>query len=334
MESIKDFSFRKLISEVATKNHAWQPDEYRAEKEELFRAGFNIGGTYLPGHARIVDTQSGATRATLYDVLRAHSLAYRLGARRIDNLVGDVRLATESLLVDTQWVNETGTINPVTDPTWAGEVLPPFRLYSTVPVSEGLLKLNGPEFESYMFQAIMRSQAEALDNAFITGDGVTAPLGILNNADIQTDDLAPNGAALTLADILRAEEVATPNQYDAESLRYSYLMNAATKRALKQTPKAGGDNMIMAGNYLNGFPSAVSEHMPNDITLGTGSNLSALIYGNFHDVVVLNWGGFDLVVDRYTAARSGITRVHVSSFMNLKVLRPELFHITNGIITA
>ena len=330
-----NFSFRELIQRKKLTGETWQPAEYEAEKDAMIRSGINLGGSYIPANVRIVDSASGATRATLIERLRAHSMIYKLGARRLNNLIGNVRLATESLLVDTQWVNETGTINPVTDPTWTGEVIAPFRLYSTVPVSEGLLKLNGPEFEAYMFDAIMRSQAEALDNAFITGDGVTAPLGILNNTDIQTDDLGANGQALTLADILRAEEVATPNLYDAESLKYSYLMNAATKRTLKQTPKvANSDIMIMGGNALNGHNAAVSEHMPNDITLGTGTNLSALIYGNFHDVAVLSWGGFDLVVDRYTAARSGIVRVHVSSFMNLKVLRPELFHVTNGIITA
>lgn len=335
MKKIENFSFHEIINEKVNNSTTWQPEEFKAEKEQLMRSGIHVGGSYIGANARIVDSLSGAARATLYDVLRAHSLVFRLGARRIENCVSKVRLATETSFVDSQWVTETGTINPVSDPTWTNEELVPMRLYSTVPVSEAILKLNGPAFESYMYNAIMRSQAEALDNAFINGDGLTSPLGLLNNPDITQDDLGANGQALTLADVIKAEEIATPNFYDAEYLRYSYLMNAATKRKLKQTPKVvDGDTMIMASNFLNGHNAAISEHMPGNIALGTGTNLSALVFGNFHDVVCLHWGGFDIIVDRFTQALQGITRVHVSSFMNLKVVRPELFHVTNGIITA
>ena len=72
-------------------------------------------------------------------------------------------------------------------------------------------------------------------------------------------------------------------------------MNTETRRALKQTPKiAGGEYMVMGGNRLNGYPAAVSQHMPNNIVLGNGNGLSALIYGNFYDIVILTWDAMDI----------------------------------------
>jgi HK97 family phage major capsid protein len=335
MEKENAFSFREIIENHKHKR-GYDIPEFRQQKEEFSqgRVGM-IHGTYVPINSRIVDIATSQTaRATMFERLRAHSLAFSLGVRNISGLVADVTLSTETLMANSQWPGEIGAVIPQIDPTWNNERIAPMRLYTSIPISAGIMAINGPAFEEYMADLIMRSQAEALDNAIINGDGITSPLGILNDPVIQVDNLGVDGQAITLDDVLEAEEIACPNHYDAEVLRYSYLMNRDTRKALKQTPKVlAGENMIMAGNYLNGYPAAVSGHMPNNLALGAGANLSALIFGNFYDIVVLTWGAFDILVDHYSAARNGIIWFHCSSFMNVKILKPENFHITNGIVT-
>jgi HK97 family phage major capsid protein len=329
------FSFREIIEK--SKQRGYTLPEFREHSKE-FEAGRGkagmITGTFLPMEARIVDTTSGTARATLFERLRAHSLAFSLGVRNIGGLVADVRLSTETLLANSQWVTENGAVAPLVDPAWAGEVIAPMRLYTSIPISHSVLAMHGTAFEEYMADLVMRSQAEALDNALLNGDGVLAPLGIRNDPAVQTDNLGADGRAITLDDVLEAEEIACPNHYDSEVLRYSYLMNADTRKALKQTPKiVGGEYMLMGTNSLNGYNAAVSGHMPNNIALGAGANLSALVFGNFYDIVVLTWGGFDVLVDHYSASRNGVIWFHCSSFMNIKILKPENFHVTNGIVT-
>ena len=330
-----EFSFRELIEK--SKQRGYRLPEFKELKENFEAGRGSVGmvtGSYLPMNSRVVDiATSGTARATMYERLKAHSLAFSLGVKSMDGLAADVNLSTETLMANSQWVTETGGVVPQIDPAWNGERIGPMRLYTSIPVAHSLLKVNGQAFEEYMADLIMRSQAEALDNALINGDGITAPLGILNDPAVQVDNLGADGRAITLDDILEAEEIACPNHFDSEVMRYAYLMNAETRKALKQTPKiAGGEYMLMAGNSLNGYPAAVSEHMPNDIVLGQGANLSALVYGNFADILIMNWGGLDILVDHYTAARNGTIWMHCSSFVNIKILRPGHFHISNGIL--
>jgi HK97 family phage major capsid protein len=334
MKTPVNFSLREIIESAKRGRHHQYAEA--AELEEQLRRNINFGsGTFLPLNARQVDSTSGVASATLIEEIRAHSMLFRLGARSMTGVVNNPRLATETNLVQTDWVPETGQLGAPVLPTWAGEDIVPFRLHSATPLTERLFRLNGQQFEEYVFRLIMRSQAEVIDNTFIVGNGITAPLGLLNNPDIVIDDLAPDGRALTLADVLRLEGIAAQNYYESPELRYAYLMNADTKEALKQAPKvAQGDNMIMAGNSLNGHPAAVSEHMPSNLTLGTGTDLSALVFGNFRDVLALFWGGFNFVVDPYTASNTATTWIHCTSFLNFKIMKPENFAVVSGIVTV
>jgi HK97 family phage major capsid protein len=330
-----EFSFREII-EGHKHKRGFEIPKFRELKEEFGqgRSQCTITGTFVPMDSRIVDIATGqVARATLFERLRAHSLAFSLGARSINGLVSDVLLSSETTMANSQWPGETGAVIPQIDPTWNADRIAPMRLYTSIPVASSIMAMHGPAFETYMADLIARSQAEALDNAIINGNGITSPLGILNDPAIQVDNLGANGRAITLDDVLDAEEIACPNHYDSEVLKYAYLMNAETRKALKQTPKiVGGENMIMAGSSLNGHPAAVSAHMPNNLVLGNGVNLSALIFGNFYDIAVLTWGAFDILVDHYSAARNGVIWIHCSSFVNVKILKPENFNVKNGIV--
>ena len=333
MENL-EFSFRELIEKSTVRGY--EIPEFKELKKE-FETGRRgktfITGSFLPLHSRVVDTTSGAASATMHERIKANSLAFNLGAKSVSGLTADVLLSTETLLPNSQWVTEVGAVIPQVDPTFNGERIAPMRLYASVPISQSLMATNGTAFEEFVADAISRSQSEALDRAILTGDGITSPLGLLNDPAIQVDNLGADGRALTLADILEAEETACPNHVNSEAMRFAYLMNAQTRKALKQTPKvAGGDNMIMASNFLNGYPAAVSQHIPGNIALGAGANLSALIYGNFNDILIMYWGGLDILVDHYSSARTSTIWLHCSSFMNVKILQPGNFNVINGIV--
>jgi len=50
--------------------------------------------------------------------------------------------------------------------------------------------------------------------------------------------------------------------------------------------------------------------VPSNLTKGTNSGVcSAIIFGNFSDLVIGMWGGLDLMVDPYTGSSAGTVRV-------------------------
>ena len=53
----------------------------------------------------------------------------------------------------------------------------------------------------------------------------------------------------------------------------------------------------------------VSNNVPSNLTKGTGSNLSAVIYGNFADLLIGLYGTLEIIVDPYTDFAKGTTGV-------------------------
>jgi len=93
-----------------------------------------------------------------------------------------------------------------------------------------------------------------------------------------------------------------------------YLINAVTKGKLKTTKHEAGDlGYLMAmDNTINGYNVGVSNLVPGDITKGTGTNLSAALFGDWSQLVIGQWGFVDIVLDKSTADK-GYYRMIVST---------------------
>jgi HK97 family phage major capsid protein len=86
---------------------------------------------------------------------------------------------------------------------------------------------------------------------------------------------------------------------------------------------------------LNGYNIVFSNNVPSTLAKGgSGNVLSALIFGNFNDLVIGQWGGIEVLVDPYTQARTGTTRYIINSFHDVAVLRAQSFAAIVDIVTA
>jgi hypothetical protein len=71
------------------------------------------------------------------------------------------------------------------------------------------------------------------------------------------------------------------------------------------------------------------------LTKGTASGVcSALIYGNFNDLKIGQWGGLDILVDEYTQATAGTVRVVANGYFDVLALRPQSFAAIKDITTV
>ena len=88
---------------------------------------------------------------------------------------------------------------------------------------------------------------------------------------------------------------------------------------------------------LNGYKAEWTSNVPSDLTKGSGSsavsNLSAMIFGNFEDLYIGQWGGIDLVVDPYTLATSGEIRFVLNAYNDVLVAEPKSFAVIKDITT-
>ncbi len=58
---------------------------------------------------------------------------------------------------------------------------------------------------------------------------------------------------------------------------------------------------------------------------GTGTNLSAIVYGNFSDLLIGLYGTLGILVDSYTDFAKGTTGIRALQSIDIAVRHPESF---------
>jgi hypothetical protein len=78
-------------------------------------------------------------------------------------------------------------------------------------------------------------------------------------------------------------------------------------------------------------PLLCSQSVPNNLTKGTGTGLSALIYGVWNQLIFGYWSGVDILVDPYTGSSSGTIRIVALMDLDIQVRHNEAFSVMNDI---
>jgi hypothetical protein len=74
----------------------------------------------------------------------------------------------------------------------------------------------------------------------------------------------------------------------------------------------------------------VTNSIPRNVTHGTGTGLSVLIFGAFDSVALGLWGqGFELVVDPYRLKKQGMIELTSYLFGDVAVRQPAAFVVAN-----
>ena len=114
------------------------------------------------------------------------------------------------------------------------------------------------------------------------------------------------------------------------------LGKAAT--TLKSTADTSSSFIIESPGVgtLAGYPLQVSENVPSNGTKSTGTNLSALIFGNWNDLLIGYWSAFDLLVNPYdsTAYPKGNLLLRGMLTADIAIRQPKSFAKISDIVTA
>jgi HK97 family phage major capsid protein len=107
----------------------------------------------------------------------------------------------------------------------------------------------------------------------------------------------------------------------------AYITNAKGRGMAKTTlvTTTYGDRMVMnPDGTINGYPVYVSNGVPKltDFSTTTGTGF---IFGNWADLIIGQWGGYDILVDPYTQAHLGEVRILVNCYFDAAVARTSSF---------
>ena len=154
-----------------------------------------------------------------------------------------------------------------------------------------------PDIEQLIRADFVALLADAIDTAAINGSGSSSqPLGILNTSGIGSAAGGTNGLAPTLDHLLDLKkEVAVDN---ADVATCGYLTNAKVESVLAKAKDSQDQYLLspygaaLGRSQIAGRRLEVSNNVPLNLTKGSGTNLSAVIYGNFADLLIGMFGMF------------------------------------------
>ena len=309
--------------------------EYEASEAAKKRYGRNSDGLVIPtdvlNHAskRALNvgtaTAGGNTVATdllgasFIDLLRNASVLSQTGATYLNGLQGDVAIPRQSGAATAYWLSEVAAVTDSAQ-TVDQVTMTPKGLSAQTTFSKQLLAQSSIDIEQFVRNDLASVLAIAQDLAAVNGSGSSGqPTGILGISGVGS--VTSGGTSAAYTDMVNLEkEVAVDN---ALSGSLSYVTNAKLIAKLKRTEIASNTaKFVYDGGNVNGYPMYMSNQLPATYSTNTKS---AVIFGNFSDLLIGNWNGIDVVVDPYTAAGTRQVKIVTSLWTDVAVRHPESF---------
>lgn len=339
------FSFAKFLREAAERGLEGLEKEVSEEGAKEFRdLGLSIQGYAIPSVVlRAAAGQNYGTPAdggnliqtaslTYLDYLREKMVITSLGATFMSDLVGTIPFVTDKA-VTASWLAEAakGTLGKT---AYTKAEMKPNRCFVGGAFTKDLLRQTSVDVEMKLRNILVDAHAVLLEKAAINGSGSSnEPRGILNTTGIGDVAMGVNGGAIDWKSVVALETAI--NGENANRGAMAYLMNNKVWGALKTTAKdAGSGRFLLEGGMLNGYKAEWSNLVPSNLTKGTADGkCSALIFGNFNDLYIGQWGGIDVVVDPYTLADTAEVRIILNAYNDVLVARPKSFAAIKDITT-
>lgn len=332
-KELKRFSFSKFIRQTAEGNLDGLEAELSQEGEKEMRQclGKSGEGSFLPAAFLRTYTYNNVTTATegqefahvtgmsFAEALHNASVCGKLGARFLDGLQGNVAIVRGGA-ASAAWLAEEGA---ATDQKIAYSIatLKPKRVAATAGYTYDLLHQSSLEVDKLIADELVATIAAAIDGAALSG-ATNGPTGICGSTGINTF-AAGTAASPTFAEFVKMEtEVADDN---ALLGNLAYVVTPKTAGYLKTAAKMSGyPEYILQGGMINGYKAEVTK----------GVTATKAIFGNFNDLVIGGWAGLNLIVDPFSAKKSGVVEVTAMSYNDAIVRRPESFCVMTGLNIA
>jgi HK97 family phage major capsid protein len=353
----RDYSVRNaILMALGERNDGIEMDIHREIEKKLGRSS---DGIFVPLSLRsrgaraatAADTLTAAAGGAavdtalmpLIEILRNKMMTRALGARVLSGLQGNLSFPKQIASAALSWMAEnSGTNVSESDlSNFLGQVaMSPKSAQATTSVSRQLLTQASEDVEQLIRDDLAAINALGLDLAAINGSGAdNQPRGILNTTGIGDVAGGDNGAAPTWDHIVGLETAVAVDNADIGNL--AYLTNAKVRGTLKTTEKASGTAQFIwekgTGGFgeMNGYRAAASNQVPSNLDKGTSTGVaSAIIYGNWNDLMIGEWGVIEIIADPYTLKKQGL--IELTSFMmaDVAVRRAESFAAMKDALTG
>ena len=354
-EEQKRYSLINMVKAVVSNDYSNAGFERECSAAIEQQTGKRARGFYIPTNLQVrtpyITTTATAAgnlvgtvldQGNFIDALRKSLKVFELGATILGGNVGNLDVPRQSGLTSTYWVAEGSNIT---------EANATFDKISLTPKTVGALsswtriqELQAtPDLEQLVRNDLTQQVAAAIDLACIAGTGSSnQPTGLLNQSGTNSVVGGTNGASVTYDHL--ADLIAAVSQDSADVGRTGFLTNNQVLTKLLKTKDSDGNYLLGPGSMVAGSPATlwgrrceISQQVPSNLTKGSASGTcSAIIYGNWSDLVVAQWGSpLDILVNPYGSSyAAGNVEIRAMSSLDLGLRHPESFAIMKDALTA
>lgn len=319
--------FEKECSEEIAKQYgrAVSGSGFFMPSEFLKRAPYAAGASATGG----VTVQTNVA-PELIDVLRPKSVLLKAGIRTLTGLVGNVSIPRKNGRSSSYWIAENGTITE-SEATFDQVALSPKTIAALSSVSKQLLTQSSLSADAFIVADMLDELAVGIDAAGLVGTNAGGqPKGLINQSGIGSVVIGANGGALNYDHLIDLETAVTDQNADAETM--SYITNSRQVGNIKKLKNLEGSYLLpnlQLGKQgeVNGYALHRTNNVPRNLAKGSGTNLSAVFFGDWSQMVMAQWmAGIEIVVNPFgpSFAKGGVD-IRAMSMCDFNIRHNESF---------
>jgi HK97 family phage major capsid protein/HK97 family phage prohead protease len=356
----REYSLARMIRAQATNDWSDAGFEREMSDEVQRRTGRAARGVYVPDFAWRAGAMATAATGAVGDenvvdnfiptvhrgdmfieALRAKQVMANLGVTFMGGLTNRIKMPKFSAGATAAFVEELGAVADQSQ-TDAGVTLQPRTMGAYVDISRLALKESVPALDQIVQDDLLRAAADLIESAAINGSGSGgAPTGILNNGDVGNVDISAGTdvAALTWADLTDLVKTVEDADGIINAQTLGWLSNPKVKAKMANTVKVSSTDSIMLlndpWNSIYGYRAEFTSNVPSNLNPGDGgTDASALIFGDFSQLIVGLFGGADIMIDETTGGLAGTTRIILHQDVDIAIRNGASFAKTDEVSTA
>lgn len=317
-KEVRNFSFFKAVNDFTNgKLDGVEREMHEEAVNEARSAGRSINGLGIPSfmlEKRVNEpTQGGSAIAPtnvlgFADAMREASVFDKVGA----NILTGLSANTTIPVAGASSVEWEGEIDAAADggANFGKVELTPTRLASYVNISKQLLLQNGAAAEQAIIRDLGRATAQKMDAAIFSTAGVSgAPDSLGELATSVFVESSFSNLASIMLDFVTAEQ--TLAEAGGLEGNLAYVASPNLMAQLKQSAQVAAVNVGMQGALVNGYPTFFT----NGCTKVAGAS-GDFFFGDFSKLYMGMFGGLDIMVDPYSVAVNGQTRLVLNQYMD------------------
>lgn len=357
----REYSLGRMIQAQVTGDWRKAGFEREMNDEIAGRIGREAEGVYVPDFAwqqrgplstaatggsssEVVfdDFVPTAHRGDLFiEALRARQVLGGLGTTYMSGLTGRIKMPKLATGANAAFVEELGDVADGAG-TDGGVTLQPRTMGAFVDMSRLLMMESVPAIEQIIRNDLLASAADRTEFYAIQGSGSSGqPTGILNTSGVNNLDISTGTDvdALTWSDIINLVKLVEEDNGIVNSQAAGFLSHPAVKAKLASTAKVASTDSVMIlndpWNNLYGYPAAFTSNIPTNLDPGdAGNDASALIFGDFSQLMIAQFGAPSILVDPYTNSRAGSVRLVLHAELDVGVRNAVSFGVTDEVSVA